>query len=315
MFSTRLLRPSHRLRRLGAVVLLVPILWLFASFIFAYTLTRRPHAPFAEPAPAVSWGTLEEHRLTASDGETLGAWLHRGPQDGPAVVILHGNRGCRGASLPAAEFFASQGCAVLLVSLRAHGDSTGVVNDFGYSARRDVVAAVAFLEKERPSRPILINGTSMGAAAAIFAGAELGERVAGYVLESPYRDLHQAVRNRTAQYLPPVLDHIAYTGVVLVGPLVLPEADRIAPIDHVEGIPPSVPVLFLSGAKDVRARPVEAQALCDRIAGHARLVLFDAAGHENLIRADRRCYEAVVAPLLHRVAGRVEGEHTGAANP
>src|SRR5262249_49183846 len=150
----------------------------------------------AEPAPAVAWGTLEEHRLRTSDGKTLGAWFHRGPPDGPAVVVLHGNRGCRGDGLPAAEFFAGRGCAVLLVSLRAHGDSTGAVNDFGFSARRDVVAAVAFLEKERPGRPILLNGTSMGAAAAIFAAAELGERVGGYVLESPYRDLHQAVRNR-----------------------------------------------------------------------------------------------------------------------
>jgi uncharacterized protein len=301
MKCLRLSRRTRQLRLLGIVALLCA-LWLLVSLAFVYTLTRRPHAPFAEPAP-VSWGTFEEHRLQTSDGETLGAWLQRGPTGGPSVLLLHGNRGCRGDSLPAAEFFVARGCAVLLVSLRAHGDSTGGVNDFGYSARRDVIAAVEFLERERPGRPIIIDGTSMGAAAAIFAATELGERVSGYVLESPYRDLHQAVRNRTAMYLPAVLHHIAYAGVALVGPLVLPEADRIAPIDFVQGIPPSVPVLFLSGAKDERALPSEAQALCDHAGGHARLVVFEGAGHECLIRKDGRRYAEAVAPLLREVTG------------
>jgi alpha-beta hydrolase superfamily lysophospholipase len=214
------------------------------------------------------------------------------------VVVLHGNRGCRRDGLTAAEFFAGQGCSVLLVSLRAHGDSSGEVNDFGYCARRDVVAAVEFLENERPGRRIIINGTSLGAAAAIFASADLGERVSGYVLESPYRDLHRAVRNRTAVYLPPVLDSIAYTGVALVGPLILPDADRISPINHVGDIPSSVPVLFLSGTRDNRACPSEAQELCDRIASHGRLVLFEGAGHGSLIRADPQRFGEAVTPLL-----------------
>jgi pimeloyl-ACP methyl ester carboxylesterase len=310
-------RPTRRrLRWLGMGALLLVVLWLLISLLFVYSLTRRPHAPFAEPAPTVSWGTFEEHRLRTSDGETLGAWLLHGPADGPSVLILHGNRGCRRDGLLAAEFFAGQGCSVLLVSLRAHGDSTGTVNDFGYSARHDVVAAVEFLEKERPGRRLLVDGTSMGAAAAIFAAGELRERVSGYILESPYRDLHRAVRNRTALYLPPVLDHVAYAGVLLVGPLVLADVERISPLNHVEDIPPSVPVLFLSGTNDERANPDEARELCDRIAGHARLVLFEGAGHGCLIRADPERYRAAVTPLLHEAGvpreGRKPGTNSGA---
>jgi uncharacterized protein len=304
-------RPTRRrLRWLGIVAVLLPVLWLLVSLLFVHILTRRPHSQFAEPAPTVVWGSFEEHQLQTSDGETLGAWLQRGSPDGPSVLVLHGNRGCRRDGLLAAEFYAGQGCSVLLVSLRAHGDSSGEVNDFGYSARHDVVAAVQFLEKERPGRRIVVNGTSMGAAAAIFASAELGERVSGYVLESPYRDLHRAVRNRTALYLPPVLDRIAYTGVVLVGPLILPDVERISPLNHVEDIPPSVPVLFLSGTKDERASSSEAQELCDRIAGHARLVLFEGAGHGCLIRADARLYGEAVTKLLHEAAVHRETEGT-----
>jgi len=259
---------------------------------------------FAEPAPVISWGVLEEHRLHTSDGEILGAWYQRGTDNAPSVILLHGNRGQRANSLPAAEFYAAHGCAVLLISLRAHGDSTGDFNDFGYSARHDVIAAVEFLEKERPGEQIILNGTSLGAAAAVFAAAELGERVHGYILESTYRDLHQAVRNRTETYLPPFLDRIAYAGVALVGPLVLPDADKIAPIDHVTEIPRSVPVLFLVGTEDERARPSESQELCERIADHAKLVLFEKVKHECLIRANRQQYADAVEPFLRKVVAR-----------
>ncbi len=85
--------------------------------------------------------------------------------------------------------------------MRAHGDSSGEFNDIGYSARLDVVAAVEFLERRRPARPILIHGTSLGAAAATFAAEELGHRVHGYVLECPYRDLRTAVWNRAEKAL------------------------------------------------------------------------------------------------------------------
>jgi pimeloyl-ACP methyl ester carboxylesterase len=192
---------------------------------------------------------------------------------------------------------------VLLVSLRAHGDSTGQINDFGYSARHDVVAAVDFLEKQRPGSRILIEGHSMGAAAAVFAAAELGERVAGYVLEAPYRDLHRAVRNRARLYFPSPLDRFAWTGVELVGPLVLSDVDSISPINYIEDIPGSVPVLILSGTNDTRAQPDEAQELYDRIADHARLVQFKGAGHGLPVRSDPRLFGEVVMPLLRAPSG------------
>jgi alpha-beta hydrolase superfamily lysophospholipase len=276
--------------------------------MFVYLMTRRPHSLFEEPVPSVAWGHLEPHSLRTEDGETLGAWLYRGSATGASVILFHGNRGCRGDTLPAAGFFAHEGCAVLLVSLRCHGDSTGRVNDFGYSARRDVIAAVEFIEKERPGLPIIVNGISMGAAAAIFASPDLGERVSGYVLESPYRDLYQAVRNRTTMYLPPILDRLAYTGLVVVGPLILSQADCIAPINCIADIPASVPVLLLSGTKDKRALPSEAQALCDRIAGHSRLALFEGSGHGSLIRDDPQRYSEVLTPWLRDVVCKANGE-------
>jgi uncharacterized protein len=277
-------RPGFR-RRLwrGAIALAIVLLvWLVVSLTVAYRLTHRPRPRFKEPAPHVAWGLLEDHHIKTSDGEKLGAWFAPGRDDAPSVLLLHGNRGSRQSSLGRAEIFASQGCAVLLISLRAHGDSTGDFHDIGFSAQRDVWAAVQFLEVRRPGRPILVMGTSMGAAAAIFAASELGNRVQGYILESPYQDLKTAAWNRTDVYLPPVLSQAAYLGLRAVGPLFLPNLDEISPLTAISEIPTHTPVLILAGDADRLARLEEAQALYRQVAAHGRLVIFPGADHHNL---------------------------------
>jgi hypothetical protein len=104
MLSLRLLRPTRRrLLILGGCVGFLAALWLSLSLLLVYLLTRRPHAPFAEPAPVVVWASFEEHRLRTGDGEELGAWFHRGAAGRPSVLVLHGNRGCRRDGLPAAS--------------------------------------------------------------------------------------------------------------------------------------------------------------------------------------------------------------------
>lgn len=282
-------------------------LWLLLSLVAADRLTRRARQPFAEPAPQVSWGQMESLRLATADGEEVGAWFVPGDERGPSVVLLHGNGNSRAWCLPWGELLAGQGCSVLLVTLRAHGDSTGERNDIGYSARQDVVAAVAYLERRRPGKSVLLMGKSLGAAAAVFAARELGGRVRGCLLESPYRDLRTAVRNRVENHLPPVLDRVAYAGLLLAGRVVLPHLDRIAPVECVGAIPPDVPVWVLAGDRDDQARPEEARALYERVAGHGRLVFFAGAGHDSLLPHDPALYRRVVAEWLHAAAGEGRG--------
>jgi pimeloyl-ACP methyl ester carboxylesterase len=279
------------------------ILWLLLSLLCVYRLTRRSHPPFAEPAPEVAWAHFESLRLPTADGQEIGAWFAQGPDAGPSVMLLHGNGASRQQSLPMAEYFAAQGCSILAVSLRAHGDSTEEVNDIGYSARHDVIAAVGYLESRRKGRPILIQGTSLGAAAAIYAAKALGTRVSGYVLESPYRDLRTAGRNRTENYLPFPMDRIAYAGLALTGPLVLPDIDRMAPVEAIGGIPSSVPVLLLAGRRDRLARPEEAEALYQRVSPRGRLVWFPEAGHELYYFHDTALYRKVVGGLITTATG------------
>jgi alpha-beta hydrolase superfamily lysophospholipase len=287
----------RRVLALGAAALLV---WLASSFAVASRLTRRAQPAAPEPVPAVPWGTAEPLHLNTSDGQTLGAWFFPGRAEHPTVVLLHGNGGSRTACLPQAEWLVSAGYSVLAVTLRAHGDSTGAANDFGYSARHDVVAAVEWLAAHRPGTRIVVWGQSLGSAAALFAAPELGERVCGYVLECPYRDLRTAVRNRCRVYLPPGLDVIAYAGLRVAAPLVLPDFDRISPLDAAAGMPPDARVLVLTGTADRRATPDEARAITDRLGPRAELVVVEGGDHLRLDAPDPDRYRRTLLGFLER---------------
>ncbi len=245
-------------------------------------------------------GTIEAFRLRTEDGEDLGAWFVAGRADKVPVLLLHGNGSCRSENLPEAVLAATAGHPVLLLSLRAHGDSTGDRNDFGFGARRDVLTAVTWLEARCPNRPPVIWGRSLGSAAAIFAAEELGGRVRGYLLECPYQDLRTAVRNRTRQHLPPVLDFLAYAGLRTVAPVALPDFDRISPADAIAGIPTDSRVLILAGGADRRATEAEARTLHERCRCAAELKIVAGGDHLRLADADRVGYHSAVLSFLSR---------------
>jgi len=183
-------------------------------------------------------------------------------------------------------------------------------NDFGYSARHDVVAGVEWLEGRHPGRATVVWGQSLGSAAALFAAQQLGERVRGYLLECPYQDLRTAVRNRTRVFLPPGLDVLAYSGLVAVSSFVLPTLDQISPQEAAAGVPKAVPVLILAGTADQRARPEEARAIAARI-GHAEVVVVEGGDHSRLEEPDPERYRRIVTDFLARVQQAAEARGAG----
>ena len=292
--------PGRRkwLKRIAIISILAVGLWLAASYAGVYWLTRRPHAVFSEPVPEISWGKPLAFRLATGNGEELGAWFIDGRADQPLVLLLHGHRGCRGNCLPQAKLLAEKGCPVLLISLRAHGDSTGELNDVGYSARKDVVAAVAWLRERCPGRPVVIWGQSLGAAAAVFSAAEMNEPVKGCILECPYQDLRTAVWNRMEYYLLPLVRSIGYAGATLVAPLVLSDVDKISPLEAASSISKSSRVLILVGGKDCRAHPEEARAIFSRLQAPARIVIVPGADHMKLFETNPAVYQEAILQMI-----------------
>lgn len=90
------------------------------------------------------------------------------------------------------------------------------------------------------------------------------------------------------------MDRLAYAGLLTVSPLVIPDSDKISPLDAIGEVPPSTPILILAGSCDRRARPEEAQALYDCVQSHARLIIFGGADHLQLMRTDPMRYRGAV---------------------
>ncbi|VTR91133.1 Uncharacterized protein OS=Cystobacter fuscus DSM 2262 GN=D187_000964 PE=4 SV=1: Abhydrolase_6 [Gemmata massiliana] len=285
-------------RRMFVFAACAVVFWLVASFAVASRLTRRARPLAPEPLPTVPWGNAEALTLHTSDGQTLGAWFFSGRSDRPVVVLLHGNGGSRTACLPQAELLAAAGYPVLAVTLRAHGDSTGDHNDIGYSARHDVIAAVDWLNATRPHARVVVWGQSLGSAAALFAARDFGTRVCGYALKCPYRDLRTAVWNRLHSRLPPVLDHVAYAGLRITAPIVLPDFDHIAPVEAAASAPRETRALVLAGGRDSRATPNEAREIAAQLGSRAELVVIAEGDHLQLFEAAPDQYRSVTLGFL-----------------
>jgi uncharacterized protein len=292
--------PGRWRRRLLKTLLIVVIVWLASTAATDWILTRRFRGPRPEPAPSLNGIEIESCRLRTSDGEQLGGWFIPGRPGAPSVLLLHGIDSNRGDFVPMLAPLNADGYNVLAITLRAHGDSTGKKIDFGYSSAKDVVAAMEFLERRFPGGRIILCGRSLGAAAALFAAPQLGSRVQGYLLESPYQDLNTAVKNRL-RHLPRPIDTIGFIGLRMWAPLFLDIApEKICPRDCAESIPQSVPVVILSGTADRDATIPEAEAILNKLQSHAVLIKFPGASHATLYRSDPDLYYRTLRDLIEQ---------------
>jgi uncharacterized protein len=277
---------------LPPLVLALLLAWVGSGVLAAHLLTSRARPRFDEPPP-LSAVPFEPLRLRTRDGLELGAWKALTETPRASVVLVHGNGASRSSLVAQAEWFHARGCHVLPLSVRAHGDSDGEVNDIGWSARHDVIAAVDHFEPL--GAPIVVFGNSLGAAAAVFAGSELGARV-----------------QRLERYLFTPLDTVAYGAMMVGARVMLPDLDSIRPSEHAAHLAPKTATLVFAGAADDRAPPEDALRIAR--ASRGRAIVLPGLDHEamgNLV--DRPEWEAAVSELLERVAG--SANRTGPGMP
>lgn len=143
---------TPRLRRFLVIAVLAALVgWLGSTAFVTWKLTRRGRPIFAEPPPTVAWGVIESQRLKTADGQELGAWLVRGDRHKGCVLLLHGINNCRSGMLPVIQMLAQERLTVLAPSLRCHGDSTGSVNDVGWSTGTTSLRASSFSAASFPA--------------------------------------------------------------------------------------------------------------------------------------------------------------------
>lgn len=257
-------------------LLLLSVLFVSASWFYAYKLTGPRHRPI--PVPADFPFPLETAAWITADGQSIKGWFVPNEATDRALVLLHGFGGDRRSMLKRARHFREIGYAVLLYDARACGESSGDAVTFGYHEANDLLAGLAWL-RERGYRRIGCIGVSLGGATVLMAADQLDD-VRCVVCESVFDELAHAVDNRFRHYL--------RMPAAFGGCLMVPLAEQrtgvalteVKPIDRIAKL--RCPVFIISGAEDVKTLPAETQRLFEAAPEPKELWMVPQVGHRDL---------------------------------
>lgn len=142
-------------------------------FYLSYGYTHPQRLPVCCETPADRGWPYEAVAFQTADGLTLRGWYLPG-RNRAAIVTLHGLASNRLMMLDAAGFLREHDYGVLLLDLRAHGESDGSLYPYGGPEAEDVRAAVAYLRGRADVDPARIGllGFSLGAQTGLLGAAQ-----------------------------------------------------------------------------------------------------------------------------------------------
>jgi len=239
--------------------------------------------------------------INTEDSVQLSCWYINGAVEYKnvavgTVIMFHGHGSNKSAMTDEARAFNAMGYNVLMVDLRAHGESGGEVCTIGYRESRDVKAAWDYIAA-KGEKNIVLWGISLGAATITKAMYDYADiKPAKIILEEPFGTLHQAVRGTMRNNgvpAEPVSTLIAFWGSVERGFW----AFGVNPEDYVKNI--HCPVLLQRGADDIRVTEAETQAIYSNIASpHKTLVEYAGCGHLSLCKNRHAQWLAAITKFL-----------------
>jgi dipeptidyl aminopeptidase/acylaminoacyl peptidase len=289
----------------AAALVAVAAVFLVGSFSYlgAATYTHPARRP-AATTPAAVGLPYEELRLLTEDGLRIAAW-YVPSANRAAVILLHGTGGNRGGGLGLGRDLAARGYGLLMLDLRAHGESDGAVSTMGLLEVRDVRAAAAYLQSrpEVDAARIAVYGASLGAAVAIMAAAEIPE-LRAVVADSSFASVEWLAGNQFGSLLslPPWMA----STVVLWGSLQTGlDATQMAPAARVGRINPR-PLMIIHGEQDDVFK-VENARLLARAAGEPKEVwIVPGVGHTAAYATDPAGYASRVGTFLEEAMKNAE---------
>ncbi|MGI8659233.1 MAG: alpha/beta hydrolase [Candidatus Limnocylindria bacterium] len=267
-------------------------------------LVRPQFRPFQADTPDLPANPAEiglEHelvRFTTDDGVTLSGWLIPAARETrTAVIVLHGFSGHRLPELAAFVPWLHERHHVLQFDFRGHGESGPGLVTLGTAERRDIAAAVRFLES-RGLGPTALFGISMGGSAAILAAPDLP--VAAVIADAAFAELHHPVANRMRQLGYPLAGIGARLAVL--GTSVRVRTRLIDPIARVGDIAPRG-LLVIAPRQDQLISWHQGERLYEAAGEPKELMVVENAGHAEAYAVDPAAYRARVMYFLYRHLG------------
>jgi cephalosporin-C deacetylase-like acetyl esterase len=145
----------------------------------------------------------EEFTVRAKDGVELRGWKVRPPlPTGEWVLLFHCIVDKRTGVVGHAEFLLRHGYSVVMMDLRAQGESGGDVATYGWEERWDAVAVTDTLYAGEKVSHLFALGVSLGAAIALqFAAVE--PRIEAVAAEAPFANFREVTYDYAGMNISP----------------------------------------------------------------------------------------------------------------
>jgi pimeloyl-ACP methyl ester carboxylesterase len=167
----------------------------------------------------------------------------------------------------------------------------------GHLEKHDVQAAVNFVRAYDSNQKVAIIGRSLGGAATVLASPD----VDAIVLESVYPTVTEAVHNRIQMRVGVLHNVIAPLLLVQLNPRLGVSPDQLQPIADIRNI--HCPVVIAAGDCDEHTTINETYGLFGAANDPKKLVVFNGAGHADLLAYDPSQYEDEIIGYLDQVIG------------
>ena len=142
--------------------------------------------------PVIPYDTVQ---LTTASGKKLEAWYMKADSAKGTVILFHGLNSNKGNVLGEAFEFNSFGYNTMLVDMRAHGSSEGIVNTLGYRESEEVKLAFDHISR-KGEKNIVLWGMSLGAVIITKAIWEYDLKPQKIILEMPFDRLQDHIKAR-----------------------------------------------------------------------------------------------------------------------
>ena len=142
--------------------------------------------------PAIPYDTVQ---LTTKNGLKLEAWYMKADSAIGTAILFHGLNSNKGNVLTEAFEFNSLGYNTMLVDMRAHGNSEGVVNSLGHKEAEEVKLAFEQVSK-MGEKNIVLWGMSLGAVMISKAVGQYDLQPNKIILEMPFNRLQDHINAR-----------------------------------------------------------------------------------------------------------------------
>lgn len=188
--------------RHALVLLAILILGYLGAGLLVVLWMTAPQRKRPDATPASVGLGYREVDLQSTDGIRLSAWWVPAEGSSRAAILIPGWGGYKFEEhlLQTIPVYHEAGCGVLLLDLRAQGESDGERRTLGYREVRDVRGALAWLyERGYEAENIVLHGWSMGGATALRAAPGTG--VAAVVEEAGYADLPLLLKGQLAEFV------------------------------------------------------------------------------------------------------------------